>query len=159
MDPTLFEIGVDVGLPIILIVVAFFTGTWIERRHFADIRRREQENLGFLTVTFPHVPPGRRVDSVALVTGSVVVSLDHFKRFLAALRNLVGGHVKSYESLLDRARREALLRMQHKAREAGYDAVVNVRLETSRLASSRGRRQTTAGVEVLAFGTALKLAE
>ena len=157
MDSALLQIGLDLGLPIFLIVLAFFTGSWIESRHFADIRRREQDNLGYLVVTFPHVPPGRRVESVCLVTGSVVVSLDYFKRFLAALRNLVGGRVKAYESLLDRARREALLRMQQAAREGGYDAVVNVRLETSRLASQIGRGQTTAGVEVLAFGTALKL--
>jgi hypothetical protein len=36
---------------------------------------------------------------------------------------------------------------------------VNVRLETSRLASARGNGEGTAGVEMLAFGTALKLAK
>jgi uncharacterized protein YbjQ (UPF0145 family) len=44
------------------------------------------------------------------VSGSVVVSVDYFKRFLAGLRTLVGGRVTSYETLLDRARREAILR-------------------------------------------------
>ena len=81
-----------------------------------------------------------------------------FKRFLAGLRSLVGGPVRSYESLLDRARREAILRMQKVARDSGFDAVVNVRLETARLASTWRRNQRTAGVEVLAFGTGLKLA-
>ena len=50
-----------------------------------------------------------------------------------------------------------MLRLKESAFEAGYRAVVNVRLETSRLASSNRRGQGTAGVEVLAFGTALKL--
>jgi uncharacterized protein YbjQ (UPF0145 family) len=86
-----------------------------------------------------------------------VVSVDYFKRFLAGLRMFFGGRVKSYESLLDRGRREALLRCKEAARAQGYQAVINVRLETSRLASSNRDGRATAGVEVLAFGTGLGL--
>tara|TARA_Y100001934_G_C12303925_1_gene751413 strand:- start:612 stop:893 length:282 start_codon:yes stop_codon:yes gene_type:complete len=89
--------------------------------------------------------------------GSVVISLDYFKRFLAGLRSLVGGRVGSYESLLDRARRESLLRMKEVAIKGGYDAVINVRFETSRLASSGQNGSGTAGVELMAYGTAIKL--
>ena len=70
---------------------------------------------------------------------------------------LFGGRVKSYESLLDRARREALLRMKEEAVARGYAAVINVRLETTRMASSRRKGKATAGVEILAFGTGLEL--
>ena len=56
---------------------------------------------------------------------------------------------------MERGRREAILRMKEDARKAGYDAVINVRLETSRLADADGAR--TAGVEVIAYGTGLKL--
>ena len=91
-----------------------------------------------------------------LVTGSVVISLDYFKRVIAGLRALVGGRVKTYEPLLERARREAVLRMTEAARRQGYDAIFNARLETSRLANSRGDGNGTAGVEMLAFGTAVK---
>jgi uncharacterized protein YbjQ (UPF0145 family) len=87
----------------------------------------------------------------------VVVSLDYFKRIIAGLRGIIGGRVKTYEPLLDRARREAVLRMIEDAKARGYDAVVNVRLETSRLASARKDGQGTAGVEMLAFGTAVTL--
>ena len=93
-----------------------------------------------------------------LVQGNVVISLDYFKRFIAGLRMLFGGRIKTYEPLLDRARREAVLRMIEEAKRDGYDAVVNVRLETSRLASARADGKGVAGVEILAFGTALKLA-
>jgi len=48
--------------------------------------------------------------------------------------------------------------MTESAREQGYDAIFNVRLETSRLANSRGDGNGTAGVEMLAFGTAVKFA-
>lgn len=101
-------------------------------------------------------PPDWKAESSGLVSGSVVISLDYFKRFLAGLRALVGGRIKSYEPLLDRARREAILRMKEEARSRGYKAVFNVRLETSRLASSRRNGKGTAGVEIIAFGTGLK---
>jgi uncharacterized protein YbjQ (UPF0145 family) len=91
-----------------------------------------------------------------MLTGNVVVSVDYFKRFLSGLRMIFGGRVKAYESLLDRARREALLRLKETTVENGYHALINVRLETSRMANARGA-EGTAGVEVLAFGTALKL--
>jgi uncharacterized protein YbjQ (UPF0145 family) len=97
------------------------------------------------------------VASADLVQGSIVISVDYFKRFLAGLRAIFGGRIRSYEPLLDRARREALLRMTEDAVSRGFDAVVNVRLETARLASSRGNGKGTAGVEMLAFGTALEL--
>ncbi|HBG96576.1 MAG TPA: hypothetical protein DDY14_14925, partial [Chromatiaceae bacterium] len=73
------------------------------------------------------------------------------------LRGLVGGRIKTYEPLLDRARREAMLRMIESARANGYDAIINVRLATSRLANARGDGEGTAGVEMLAFGTAISL--
>ena len=102
--------------------------------------------------------PITKVVSSDLVSGNVVVSLDYFKRFFAGLKAMVGGRIGAYEPLLERARREALLRMIESARSRGYHAIVNVRLETARLASSRGDGEGTAGVEMLAFGTALKLA-
>jgi uncharacterized protein YbjQ (UPF0145 family) len=88
-----------------------------------------------------------------LVIGSVVVSIDYFKRFLAGLRNLFGGRVTAYETLLDRARREALLRMKEQAEAAGAKLVFNVKYETSSI--SKGRKDTVGSVEMLAYGTAL----
>ena len=61
-----------------------------------------------------------------------------------------------YETLLDRGRREAILRMRERAQSQGYDGVLNVRLETSQLASTRPDGQGTGGIEILAFGTAVK---
>jgi uncharacterized protein YbjQ (UPF0145 family) len=87
------------------------------------------------------------------VIGSTVVSVDYFKRFLAALRNLFGGRVISYESLLDRARRESLLRMKEQAEELGASMVFNIKYETASI--SKGRGNTIGSIEVLAYGTAL----
>mgnify|MGYP002527674596 CR=1 FL=1 len=76
---------------------------------------------------------------------------------LPIFRAFVGGRITVFEPLLDRARREAVLRMKNAAQAGGYDAVINTRLETSRLASSGQNGKGTAGVEILAFGTAVKL--
>ncbi len=140
----------------LLLLFAFFTGEWIERRHYNSIRHREQLWKRLPAVTFRRVPDGWDVLEGGMVMGNPVVSVDYFKRFLAGLRLIFGGRVKSYETLLDRARREALLRLKKEAIDHGYHAVVNLRLETSRLANGRGN-QGTAGVEILAFGTGLKL--
>jgi uncharacterized protein YbjQ (UPF0145 family) len=152
-----FELFMNFGVPFIILILAYFVGTILERRHFDDIRRREADVKNFPVLTFETLPEAWQVGSVGLTTGSVVVSLDYFKRVIAGLRALVGGRIKTYEPLLDRARREAMLRMVERAKRDGYDAVVNARLETSRLANSRGNGKGTAGVEMLAFGTAITL--
>lgn len=140
-----------------LLLLGYFMGTYQEEKHYRDINRRERETHGTPTTTF--VPTGWEFCESALVQGNVVVSLDYFKRFLAGLRSIFGGRIKAYEPLLDRARREAVLRMKESAIRAGYDAVINVRLETSRLASSRSDGKGTSGIEMLAFGTAVKRAQ
>ena len=144
--------------PLFLLVVTYFIGSYLESRHFASIRAREEQWRGFPALTFQTLPEGWQAVEVDVAQGSTVVSIDYFKRFLAGLRGLFGGRIKSYEPLLDRARREALLRMVDDAITRGFDAVVNVRVETSRLASSRADGKGTAGVEMLAYGTAVKLA-
>ncbi len=153
----MIEILLNFGLPILIMLIAFFVGSRIEKRHFEDIQNREEALHGFPAVSFEKLPADWKVGSVDLVSGSVVISLDYFKRIIAGLRGLIGGRIKTYEPLLERARREALLRMTESAKSQGFDAVVNVRLETSRLANSARNGKGTAGIEILAFGTALSL--
>jgi uncharacterized protein YbjQ (UPF0145 family) len=95
---------------------------------------------------------GRHISRVELVQGSAVISLDYFKRIMAALRNLVGGRVGSYETLVDRARREATLRMKESAGDA--DIIVNIRIETSTIGQSDQSR-AIGSIEAMAYGTAL----
>lgn len=151
------ETLIQLIVPLLLLAGAYFVGTAMEKKHYRSLRAREHASRRFLTVTFPYEPPDQDVIDTMLVTGSVVVSVDYFKRFLAGLRMLFGGRITSYEPLLDRARREAIMRMKDEARRKGFHAITNVRLETSRIASSQGNNQGTAAVEILAFGTGLKL--
>lgn len=153
-----FSLFMNFGLPLLILMLAYFTGNWFEKRHFRSIREREGEAHGFPVVSFDTAPEEWNINSSHLVTGSIVVSLDYFKRVIAGLRGLIGGRIKTYEPLLERARREAILRMTEEARSQGYDAIFNVRLETSRLANARNDGKGVAGVEMLAFGTAVKFA-
>jgi uncharacterized protein YbjQ (UPF0145 family) len=153
-----FDLFMNFGLPILILVIAYFIGSWIEKKHFRDIREREAKTHGFPVVSFNTMPDDWNVNSCHMVTGSIVISLDYFKRVIAGLKGLVGGRIKTYEPLLERARREALLRMTEEAQLQGYDAIFNVRLETSRLANARRDGKGVAGVEMLAFGTAVKFA-
>jgi uncharacterized protein YbjQ (UPF0145 family) len=89
-----------------------------------------------------------------LVTGSVVIGSDYFKQFVAGLRTLIGGRLSSYESLLDRARREATLRMKEEAQRFGSTLVINVKVESTTV--SGGMRKGLPAMEVMAYGTALK---
>jgi uncharacterized protein YbjQ (UPF0145 family) len=152
------ELFMIFGLPLLILVIAYFIGSWIEKKHFRDIREREAKTHGFPVVSFNTMPDDWNVNSSHMVTGSIVISLDYFKRVIAGLKGLVGGRIKTYEPLLERARREALLRMTEEAQLQGYDAIFNVRLETSRLANARRDGKGVAGVEMLAFGTAVKFA-
>jgi uncharacterized protein YbjQ (UPF0145 family) len=143
------------GFPILLLIVAGFVGVTVERRHYESIRRREAATLRLPVVAGRTTEPGRVVSQCQLVTASVVISHDHFKRFLAKLRSIFGGRLRSYESLLDRARREAMLRLKEQCPEA--DVILNFRMETSNIANMQGK-QGMGAVEVLAYGTAVRYA-
>jgi len=141
--------------PFIALVVFGFIGMFAERSHYKSIRQREQNGHRIPITPTRTLEPDRSVAESRLVAASVVVSLDYFKRFLANLRNLIGGRVRSYESLMDRARREAVLRMQDECPDA--DMILNFRMETSSIANTRGKRGA-GGVEVLAYGTMVRYA-
>jgi uncharacterized protein YbjQ (UPF0145 family) len=139
-----------------MLVGAWITGGIVERRHLKSLLLLESGSRGVLAVTIEDLPADWHVTSCELVMGNVVISQDYFKRFVASIKGVFGGNIRTLEPLLERARREALIRMKGVAHARGYDAIVNVRLETATLASARGNGKGTAGVEILAFGTAIK---
>jgi len=144
---------IDIVIFLSLMALGYFFGQYFERRHYRSIIKREKDTLRLPLLTMKTTPSGLKRCNAALVAGNVVVSVDYFKRFLAGLRAIIGGRVKSYESLIDRARREAILRMKEQAIDKGAVVVTNVRIETSSI--SKGRRQAIGSIEVLAYGTAI----
>lgn len=141
---------VQLAILVALLATGFFAGSAIERRHYASIRAREAQYADVLAFGFrfpvDRVSPQRAL----LVTGTVVVSADYFKSFVAGLRNLFGGRLRAYETLLERARREALLRLKEDARRRGARMIVCVRFETTSITAG-----WAPSIEVFAYGTAL----
>jgi uncharacterized protein YbjQ (UPF0145 family) len=136
----------------ILTTLGYFFGRIAENRHFKSIRLREIQYKDILVFNERHLPAGVWRQG-PLVGGNVVISVDYFKRLVAGLRALFGGRLSTYESLLERARREAILRMKAQARSCGAGMIINVRLETASI--SKGREGQVGSVEVYAYGTAL----
>lgn len=136
-----------------LLVLGYLFGRMAEKRHYRSINEREDALRGITVIPLRVPSPELLKHDSQLVSGSVVVSVDYFKTVAAGLRNLFGGRVGAYESLIDRARREATLRMQEKAQSLGAQTVYNVKYETSRIGDNAGKG--LGSVEVLAYGTAL----
>lgn len=139
-----------------LVIAGFVFGTIAEKRHYRRIQERETRFLGMPAVALRKIPPSDRpVLRTRMVSGNAVISIDYFKRFLAGLRLIFGGRLKSYESLLDRARREATLRMKESARDA--DMIICTRMETATVGKGAHKKQVGC-VEALVYGTAVWLA-
>jgi UPF0145 protein HCH_01985 len=95
------------------------------------------------------IPNRRIIKHLGLVQGSTVRSKHAGRDFMAGLKNLVGGELKGYTELLNESRDEALDRMIEQARQAGANAVLNVRFSTSSVAAG--------AAEIFAYGTAVVL--
>ena len=139
---------------LVLLILGFWIGRSVESSHFRRLADREQALAELVVSNLKRLPANWRVSDAVLVTGEAVIATDYFKVFMASLRNLFGGRVRSYETLVERARREAVIRMLQQARSAGANVVWNVRIET---ATIQGKQQgKSGGIEVLAYGTAMK---
>lgn len=138
-----------------LLILGYIFGQMAEKSHYRSIIEREKQTLNMPVMTFRTMPPELTRCHTQLVSGSVVVSIDFFKNFVAALQSLFGGRLRSYETLLDRARREAVLRMKDSAMKKNALVIINVRIETSSINKYGGGRQAVGSVEVVAYGTAI----
>lgn len=142
---------------IILIAIGVIFGGMNERRHFERLRAEEAALSHILHSNLKHIPDVHAKDleeGAILVSGNVVVALDYFKKIAAFLKALVGGDLRAYESILERARREAIVRMLKEADAVGATAVHNIRLEFSTIGGQN--HKSPGGAEILAYGTAVK---
>ena len=93
--------------------------------------------------------PGKEVEPLGLVKGTVVQSKNVGKDFMAGMKTLVGGEITGYTEMLVEARQIATKRMVDEAAVMGADAVINVRFGSSAVMQG--------AAEVIAYGTAVKL--
>lgn len=143
------SLAIQAGGVVVLLILGYLFGRLAERRHYKRIVARESESQS-LPVVASRYPPEDGQYRQVLVSGNVVIASDYFKGFLAGLINIFGGRVTPFESMLDRARRESVLRMKDKARSVDARYVFNIKFETTRIATGR-----LAAMEVLAYGTAM----
>ena len=101
-----------------------------------------------LLLNIDHVP-GRDMEAIGLVKGTVVQSKNFGKDFMAGMKTLVGGEIVGYTEMLTEARQIATKRMVDEANALGADAIPNIRFGSS--AAMQG------AAEVIAYGTAVKL--
>lgn len=154
----LAAIGPSLGTFIFLIFLGFWFGRWNERRHFERLVLREKDFAHIKVMTLKTLPD-QPMASGQLVSGNVVIAQDYFKMIAALVRRFFGGKLRSYETLLERARREAVLRLQRQAEALGAHAVYNVRFEASPVGvQTAGNGGPSSGVELFAYGTAVTYA-
>ena len=144
----------DILAIIVFLMLGYGFGQLAEKRHYRSIKKRENQFKDILVFSAKTPPHHWQIESSIMVQGSVVISVDYFKRFLFSLRNIFGGRVEAYESLIDRGRREAVLRMKEQAAKNSSQSIFNIKFETSSV--SRGVSSALGSVEVFAYGTAIK---
>ncbi len=132
-----------------LILLGWVVGRIRERQHLVELDQREAAAASVTVVDVKTMPAGTDAAGGALVMGEVVIAADYFKTFAASLRNIVGGEVKAYQTMLSRARREAKLRMIEEAQQLGSELILNVRFEWSAV----GPQLPSA--EIFCYGTAV----
>ncbi|MEM6837725.1 MAG: heavy metal-binding domain-containing protein [Cyanobacteria bacterium P01_C01_bin.120] len=142
------------GIFLILLAIGFFAGSYVEKKHLEDLHDREYRTRQLKVVNIGAKTRIPEADRAKLFVGSVVVSSDYFKTFVAGWMNIFGGRISVFESLVDRGRREAMLRMKEDAMKWGARQIVNVRLETAELS---GRNNSgVVSIEVIAYGTGVQ---
>lgn len=85
---------------------------------------------------------------LGIVTGNTIQSKNMFSDFGQGLKSIVGGELKSYTEMMEKAREKATQRMIDQAVKMGADAIIGVRYTTNSIMAQ--------AAEVLVFGTAIQ---
>lgn len=93
--------------------------------------------------------PGKEIEALGMVKGSVVQTKHMGKDFMAGMKTLVGGEIRSYTEMLNEARAIATQRMAEEAMALGADAVIGVTYGSSAVMQG--------AAEIVAYGTAVKI--
>lgn len=131
---------------LVLVAIGWYFGIRAERGHLKSLIIDEQK-YQHIQVSSERFYEPKGVNESILVVGSVVIAQDKFKQAVAAILSLFGKNLTVYETLLDRARREAVLRAKRQANDAGCHALYGLRFEMT---------EVQGGVEILAYGVAVK---
>ena len=93
--------------------------------------------------------PGKRIEALGMVKGSVVQCKNFGKDFMAGMKTLVGGEIEGYTEMLNEARQIATKRMVDEAIAMEADAVIAIRYASAPIMQS--------AAEICAYGTAVRV--
>lgn len=110
------------------------------------------ESFGTDNLTTLKSPPPQ-VSASGLLTANIIMSVSWWQKLVGGIKTIFGGQVQTWDGILAWARKEAMQRLREQAKAEGFDNVINVRLETSEIQSSKGRNTA---IEILAYGTGIK---
>lgn len=144
----------DLIVLIILLITWYAFWHMAEKKHYKKIIEKEKEHREMVVLSKKDAKV-LWVTWTLLVTSNIVLSIDYFKKFIAWFIHFFWWRMKVYETLLDRARRDTLVNIKEQAKKKWYDAIVNLRLETSSI--SKWAKWSIWSVEVLAYATAVRL--
>ena len=91
---------------------------------------------------------GRELETLGLVKGSTIQTVNAVRDIGAGLKTLVGGELTRYNEMMNDARALATKRMVGEAEALGADAIVAVRYSSASVMQS--------AAEVVAYGTAVR---
>jgi len=97
-----------------------------------------------ISTTTPTIEGKKIIEYKEIVFGEVISGMDFIKDFAAGLTNFFGGRSKSYEGEMIRAREEAVLEMEKRAKQLGANAVVGVDIDYEVLGQSGNMLMVTA---------------
>ncbi len=143
---------IDIIIILILVLCGLIFWKINEKKHYRSILEREEnyKTINIISDT-DYKKISWKSQNQELFSAGTVVAIDYFKKLMAWFVNIFWGKMKSYESLVDRARREAVLRLKEQAHSKGYNTLINLRIETSSI--SKWVKWNIGSVEALAYAT------
>ncbi len=156
MNEDTIKLVLQIAIPAVLILIGLFAGRIAERRHLSQLTRREAALRGMMCTNLRSYPGGVGGSGRAeFVATHAVISSDYFKTFIAGLVSIIGGELKTLQTLMDRARREATVRLLEDAKARGFNAVCNIRYDTVDIGAAEQRRnKALVMATIMASGTA-----
>lgn len=143
MDAFIFKIFIFV----VLFTVGWGFGRHTEQKHLKTLEA-EEKRLAHIRLDNKRFKTSDQLGQ--LISSNVVISHDYFKYVIANIQNFFGGRLTSYESVVERARREAVVRLKQEAEKMGANHIMGLRLSTTELGMQGGM------IEVFAYGTAIQ---
>ena len=93
------------------------------------------------------------ITSSDLLWTCVVMSPSWFQILVGKISSIFGGRIEVLTATFDWARREVLQQLREKAWDEGYEDVINLRIETSKISANTDKN---AAIEIVAYGTGIR---